>query len=390
MELRSIEKAEVSGKRIIVRCGFDVPFDESGNIVDDIRIRECVPTISYLIEKKAKIILCSHNGRPKGKRVEKLSMDKIAVRLQELLPCPVKKLDDCIGEEVEQAVGTMKKGDVLVLENLRFHAEEKENDPSFAKHLASLADIYVNEAFANSHRDHASMTGVPRHLPAYAGFRLIKEINILSGVMENPDRPLVAIIGGAKISDKLGVINQFMKLADHVLIGGALANTILRAKGVSVGKSIVDEAMVAPAKKLALTDPRFHVPVDVIVANEMKANVPTKTLAVGNVSDNEYILDIGPDTLRLFTMIIEKAKTVIWGGPMGYFELSPFASGTMGIAKAVAKSGAKSIIGGGDTLEAIDRSGFADKMSFISTGGGAMLEFIENKTLPALQPLLIK
>ncbi|MBU0597394.1 phosphoglycerate kinase [Patescibacteria group bacterium] len=390
MKLRSVKEAEVNNKRVFVRCGFDVPFDKAGHITDDKRVRECVMTLKYLLEQKAKLILCGHNGRPKGKVVPRLSMDNVDKCLASLLNRPVKKLNNCVGPEVEKAVNNMEPGDIVLLENLRFNPGEVENNPGFVGQLASLADIYVNEAFANSHRDHASMTGVPKLLPAFAGFRLALEVVTISNVMENPNRPLAAIIGGAKISDKLNVIKTFLNFADHVLIGGALANTILKAKGLSVGRSLVEDKMVEIAKGLALTDNRFHVPVDVVTADSMTEQAETRYKAVGKVSDDEYILDIGPDTIKLFGMIINNAKTIIWGGPMGYFELKSFSQGTISIARLVAQSNAKSIAGGGDTIEAINQSGYKHGISFLSTGGGAMLEFIEKKTLPAIEPLIKK
>ncbi|MFA6098599.1 MAG: phosphoglycerate kinase [Patescibacteria group bacterium] len=389
MKLRSIKGTDFLNKRTLVRCGFDVPFDEQGNIVEDERIIECLETLKYILGKGGKLILCGHNGRPKGKVIPKLSMNKVGESLEKHLGKKVVKLNDCVGPMVENAIAKMKSGEVILLENLRFHAEEETDDESFAKQLASLAEIYVNEAFANCHRRHASMTGVPKFLPAYAGFRLQEEVRVLSGALDNPRRPLIAIIGGAKISDKLNVINQFMHLADHVLIGGALANTILKAKGVSVGKSLVEEGMEENVKKLDLTSNQIHLPVDVVTANKIDATAITSIRAVGSVTDNEYILDIGPDTIKLFGLIIKQAKTIVWGGPMGYFELKNFAQGTSQVAKEVADSGAESIVGGGDTIEAIKLAGFKKKMSFVSTGGGAMLEFIEKGTLPALEPLII-
>lgn len=388
MELKSVKEAKVAGKRVLVRCGFDPPLDEAGDITDDQRLKECLPTIEYLVEQQAKLILCSHNGRPKGRLVQKLSMDKVGRRLQQLLGRPVQKLNDCVGPVVEQAVNQMKSGDIILLENLRFHKEEGENEPQFAKQLAGLAEAYVNEAFANAHRDHASMTGVPRHLPAYAGFRLEKEVEVLSELMGQPVHPLVAVIGGAKISDKIKVIKKFLETADHVLIGGALANTILKAKGISIGKSVVEEEMMLVAKELPLTDTRLHLPVDVVVAREMSGGVPTEKKAVGSVADDEYILDIGPDTVKLFEMVIGQARTVVWGGPMGYFEIEAFAQGSFSIAKAICRSGAKSIAGGGDTLKVLDQAHCRREISFVSTGGGAMLEFLEGRMLPGIQPLL--
>ncbi len=388
MKMNSVQEVNVFEKKVLLRAGFDVTMDEQGGIINDQRIKECLPTLEYLLQQKAKVIICSHNGRPKGRKVEKLSMASTAKRLSELLKRPVKKLDDCVGEEVTRAVLSMSAGDVILLENLRFHAEEERNDDTFAKALANLADIYVNEAFANCHREHASMVGVTKYLPAYAGFRLQKEIETLSEVLQHPARPLVAIIGGAKISDKIKVIKKMTEIADHVLIGGALANTILKAKGMAIGKSLVEDKMMDMARELSLTSTHLHVPVDVVTALTISESAATSTRAVGSVADDEYILDIGPDTLKLFDMIIRQAKMVVWGGPMGYFEIKSFAEGTRHIARTICQSGAISVVGGGDTIDALNQTGCQDKISFVSTGGGAMLEFLEGKLLPGIKPLI--
>lgn len=386
--VRSIKEADVHGKRVLVRCGFDVPMDDQGQISNDDRIKECLPTLEYLLQQQAKLIICSHNGRPKGQVVKKLSMDSTADRLGTLLKHPVTKVNDCIGQPVEQAVAEMKAGEIVLLENLRFHKEEENNDPAFARQLAGLGEWYVNEAFANCHREHASMVGVTHYIPAYAGFRLQKEIETLSGVLQQPARPLVAVIGGAKISDKIKVIRKFLEIADHVLIGGALANTILKAKGMAIGKSLVENEMMGVAKELPLTSTQLHVPVDVVTAPVISKGVPTQIKAVGGVTDNEYILDIGPDTVKLYSMIIQRARMIVWGGPMGYFEIKAFAEGTTKIAESICASGATSIVGGGDTVDALDQAGCKDKVSFISTGGGAMLEFLEGNMLPGIKPLI--
>ncbi|XOU94714.1 MAG: phosphoglycerate kinase [Candidatus Kerfeldbacteria bacterium] len=388
MDLKIIQGVEVENKKVLIRCGFDVPFDDDGEIVNDERIKECIPSIKYLVEKKAKVIICAHNGRPNGKIIPKLSMEKVGMRLEKLLGLPINRTSDCVGLDVLEVVNELKSGEILLLENLRFHIEEKDNDEGFAKELADLADIYVNDAFANSHREHASMTGVTKFLPSYAGFRLQKEIEVLSEVLDNPARPLVAVIGGVKISDKIKVIKKFLKIADHVLIGGALANTILKAKGISIGKSIVEDEMIDYAKELLLTDTNFHLPVDVVVASMIDKDAETEIKAAGNVDEHEYILDIGPDTIKLYEDILESAKTIVWGGPMGYFELKPFSEGTIKVAKAVSNSKAMSVVGGGDTMEALDMAGSRTKIDFISTGGGAMLKFLESSTLPALKILL--
>ena len=390
MLLRKINEAVVNNKRVLVRCGFDIPFDEKGGIADDVRIVECLETIRFLLKKHSKIIICSHNGRPEGKIIPKLSMDKVAVRLKKLLNHPVIKLQDCIGPEVERRVKTMNAGEIILLENLRFHPEEEKNNKKFATQLARLGDIYINEAFANLHRRHASMVAVAELLPAFTGFRLQKEIEVLTEILKNPTRPLVAIIGGAKISDKIRVIRRFLDIADHVLLGGALANTILKVQGISIGKSFVENEMMSLARSLPLISTKLHVPVDVVTAREATKNAKTENRAVGGVANDEYIYDIGPDTIKLFSMIIKNAGTIVWGGPMGYFELKPFAKGTIKLAKIIASSRAFSLVGGGDTVDAVDMAGCREKISFISTGGGAMLEFIEGKKLPALQALIRK
>lgn len=390
MDLRSIKEADLQSKRVLVRCGFDMPMDDEGNITDDKRIRVCLPTIKYLIGQNAKIILCAHAGRPKGKVVPKLKMDKIGKKVGELLGKKVTKLDDCVGREVEAAVKKMQSGDMVILENLRFHDEEKKGDPEFVKALASLAEIYVNEAFSVSHRGDASMLGVTQHLPSFAGFRLQEEVATLSGIIDKPKKPLVIIIGGAKISDKIKVIKKFLEIADHVILGGALANNLLKAKGLAIGKSIFEEDMMDAAKELALVDTHLHVPVDVVTATEIAVGVQTRIKAAGNVEDDEYILDIGPDTIKLYGMIIKNAKTIVWGGPMGYFEIKEFAKGTADIAKMVCDADATSIAGGGDTISALKMAHCEDSISFISTGGGAMLKLLEGEPLKALQPLIKK
>ncbi len=388
MLLRSIKEADVSGKRVLVRCELNVPLDDKGNVSDDERIKTCLPTIQYLVKQGARVIICAHLGRPKGEIVPKLKMDVVAEQLSTRLGKEVTKLNDCIGKDVQEKVKAMTDGDVVLLENLRFHDEEKKGDSAFAKELASLAELYVNEAFGVSHREDASMLGVTEFLPSYAGFRLEKEIEVLSAVIEKPEKPLVAIIGGAKISDKIKVIKKFLETADHVILGGALANNILKAKGIAIGKSIFEEEMMDVANELALVDTRLHIPVDVVTAKEIAAGVPTKTKAAGNVEDDEYILDIGPDTVKLYASIIAKAKIVVWGGPMGFFEIEEFAKGTNDLAREICKSDSQSIIGGGDTLKAIKNSGCIEDVSFTSTGGGAMLKMLEGDVLPAIKPLI--
>ncbi|MFA5135384.1 MAG: phosphoglycerate kinase [Patescibacteria group bacterium] len=388
MKLKTVKEMALTGKRTLVRCEFNVPLDDSGAITDDKRITVCMPTIQYLVNQGAKVILCAHLGRPKGKVIAGLKLDPVGVRISELLGKPVRKLDDCIGKDVRSAVEKMKNGDVVLLENLRFHEEEKKGDRAFAKELASVADVYVNEAFGASHRADASMLGVTEFLPSAAGFRLQEEFDTLTHVIADPVRPFVAIVGGAKISDKIKVIKKFLEVADHVLIGGALANNLLKAKGLAIGKSIFEAEMMDVAKELALVDTHFHIPVDVVTAKEIASGVQTVTKAAGSVQDDEYILDIGPDTIDMYGKIIAKANTIVWGGPMGYFEIEEFARGTREIARRVCASAGTSIVGGGDSLDALQRSGCAGQVSFASTGGGAMLKLLEGELLPALKPLI--
>ena len=390
MRLITLKNAPVFGKKVLLRAGFDVPFDKNGHISDDERIRESLPSIKYLIKKKAKLVIISHNGRPEGKYVKKLAMNEVAERLSQLLKQKVYKLNDCVGKEVERFVNQMKPGQVVLLENLRFHKEEEKNDIYFAKELARLADLYVNDAFSNSHRPHASMVGISQYLPSYAGFLVEKEVKALSEILLKPKHPFVAIVGGAKISDKLKTIINLFHKTDAMLIGGAIANTILKAHGLQVGKSLIESEMVAKVKKLNLTDVRLKIPVDVVVSDRISPASKAWLRPAGKVKKEEIILDIGEDTIKLFKAIIVKARQIIWAGPMGYFESKKFAQGSIEIAKALAKSKAKTIVGGGDTLHVLDILHLKNKFSFVSTGGGAMLKFLEGASLPALKPLMKK
>lgn len=393
MKLRTLGSQDVRGKRVILRVTFDVHFNlQHGKRVveDDARIKDAVPMIRELSTRGAKVILLSWLQRPKGKRVPEMDMTPVGERLEELLGTPVTKLDDCVGDDVRQQISRVPDGSVVLLENVRFHPGEKDEktyDEVFAKELAANGDLFVNDAFGQSHRDVASISGIPKFLPSFAGQSLEREVRELSALLENPARPFVAVIGGAKISSKLGVIKQLLDKADALLLGGALANTILRAKNVQVGKSLIEEHMVEVAKELPLTDPRLHIPVDVITAKEPTSEASTRLTAVGRVEDDERILDIGPDTVRLFTSVLATAKTVMWNGPMGYFELDTFAKATDAIATFLATSTAKTVVGGGETIASLHRVGAAEKMSFTSMGGGAMLEFIEKGTLPGIEPL---
>lgn len=387
MNKMTIRDVAWAGKRALVRCDFNVPLDESRRITDDMRIRAAVPTIQYLLEHGAAVILCSHLGRPKGV-TESLRLDPVAQRLEELLGRPVKKLDDCVGPEVEAAVKAMKPGDVVLLENLRFHPEEEKNDPAFAQQLAALADVYVNDAFGTAHRAHASTAGVAAYLPAVAGFLLEKELTFLGQALENPTRPFVAVLGGAKISDKIGVIKNLLTKADALLIGGGMANTFLKAKGYEMGDSLVEEGSISLAKELmAAGEGKIYLPVDVVVADAFSAEAHKRVVPADGVTPGWRVLDIGPQTVALYAEKVKAAGTVVWNGPMGVFELPPFAEGTFALARAMAESKGVTIIGGGDSAAAVEQSGVADRMTHISTGGGASLEFLEGIELPGIAAL---
>ncbi len=388
MNKKTVRDIDVAGKRVLVRADFNVPLDEAGEITDDRRVEAALPTIRYLREQGARVILCSHLGRPKGKVVEGLRLAPVAKRLSELLAVKVVKTDDCIGNDVEQAVKAMKPGDVVLLENLRFHAEEEKNAPDFARQLAALADVYVNDAFGTAHRAHASTEGVTHYLPAVAGFLLEKEINFLGKALADPEHPFVAILGGAKVSDKIGVIENLLPKVDHLIVGGGMANTFFVAQGHEVGKSLLEEDKVDLAKGLlARAGDKLSLPVDVVVADEFSAGAWHKTVPVDEVPADWRILDIGPESVEQFAKILKDARTVVWNGPMGVFEFPAFATGTVAIAKALAGTAATTIIGGGDSAAAVEQAGLADQMTHISTGGGASLEFLEGKVLPGVAAL---
>jgi phosphoglycerate kinase len=387
---KSVKDIDVKGKRVLVRVDFNVPIKE-GKIKDDTRIRAALPTIQYLIEQGAALILCSHLGRPKDQPEPEFSMKPVAEYLGKLLGKPVAFAEDCIGPAAETAAAALKPGDVLVLENTRFHKGESKNDPEMAKQLAALADVYVNDAFGSAHRAHASTEGVAKFLPAVAGFLLEKEIQYLDQAVENPKRPFVAILGGAKVSDKIGVIKNLLTKADTVLIGGGMANTFFKAQGYPVADSLVeDEALDTARELVALGGGKLRLPVDVVIADKFEDGAASQVIDVGPVPDGWRILDVGPQTVANFSKVIAEAGTVVWNGPMGVFEMPNFAKGTFAIAKAVADSQAISIIGGGDSAAAIAQSGLADKISHISTGGGASLEMLEGIQLPGLAALLDK
>ncbi|WP_040197001.1 phosphoglycerate kinase [Candidatus Soleaferrea massiliensis] len=384
---KTVEDIDVNGKRVFVRCDFNVPIAD-GVIQDDKRIRESLKTIKYLIDHGAKVILSSHMGRPKGEFNMQYSLAPVAVRLSELLGQEVKMAKDVIGPDAKALAASLKDGEVMLIENVRFHKEETKNDPAFAKELASMADIFVNDAFGSSHRAHASTTGIADYLPAVCGYLIEKEIAMIGGALENPKRPFVAILGGAKVSDKIGVISNLLDKVDVLIIGGGMAYTFVKADNHPIGKSICEEDKVELAKELELKAKekgvKLLLPVDHRVGDEYKPDCNMKIVDLGHMPDDYMGLDIGPETEQLFADAIKGAGTVVWNGPMGVSEWENFASGTRTVATAVAESGAISIIGGGDSAAAIEKLGFADKMTHISTGGGASLEFLEGKELPGI------
>jgi phosphoglycerate kinase len=387
MTIKTIKDIDVAGKRVLVRADFNVPLAD-GEVADDSRIRATLPTIEYLLDQNARVILCSHLGRPKGRVDEELRLDPVADRLAELLDRRVAKIDDCIGEQVAKAVEDMEPGDLLLLENTRFHPEEKENHPDFAANLANGADLYVNDAFAAAHRAHASTEGVAHHLPAVAGLLLEREIEALQQVREHPEPPFVVIMGGAKISDKINVLDHFRTKADFLLIGGGMANTFLKAKGVAVGESLVEEESLDEAKRiLDEAGDKLILPVDVVVAESQDEDAERKSVSVDDVPQGWQILDIGPETVDLFKEKLQDASTVLWNGPLGLFEKKPFAEGTYAIAKTLATLDAKTFTGGGETIAAVAESGVTDKITHVSTGGGAFLNFMEGKELPGIAAL---
>ena len=378
---------DVKGKKVLVRVDFNVPISD-GNVSDDTRIQAALPTIKYLLEQNAAVILCSHLGRPKGEVKPEFSLKPVAEYLGKLIDAPVAFAEDCIGEKAESAAAALEPGQVLVLENTRFHAGEKKNDPEFAKQLAGLAELFINDAFGSAHRAHASTTGVADYLSAAAGFLLEKEIKYLGNTIADPERPFVAILGGAKVSDKIGVIENLLEKADRILIGGGMANTFFKAQGYEMADSLVEDDALDTAKVLLdKAGGKLVLPVDVVIADAFAADAAAKTMDAGDVPAGWRILDIGPRTIKAFDEIIAKAGTVVWNGPMGVFELEKFAKGTFEVAKSIANSGAIGIVGGGDSASAIKKSGLDDKITHISTGGGASLEMLEGKVLPGLAAL---
>ncbi len=394
MAKKTVRDIDAAGKRVLVRVDFNVPLDKNGRVSDDTRIVEALPTINYLVEQSAKVILISHLGRPKGKIDEKYKMDPVAKKLSELLGRAVAKVDECVGAAPREAVERMRGGDVILLENVRFHQEEEKNDEKFARQLADLADIYVNDAFGTAHRAHASTAGVSEFLPAVAGFLMEKELDILGRLLIHPEKPFVAIIGGAKVSDKIAVISNLLDKVDTMIIGGGMSNTFLRAQGYDVGKSLLETGKIDLAKGL-IAEARAKgikllLPVDVVVAPGAALDAEQKTVPVGQIPPDWMALDIGQETVAMFTEAMKSASTIVWNGPMGVFEMAPFAKGTDAIALAMAESKATTIVGGGDSASAVKKAGLADRITHISTGGGASLEFLEGKVLPGVAVLLDK
>jgi 3-phosphoglycerate kinase len=387
---KTIRDVDVKGKRVLVRVDFNVPM-ESGQITDDRRIREALPTIRYLLDHGATVILASHLGRPKGRVDEAFRLTPVAQRLSALLDRPVPLLPDCVGPQVEATVARLRPGHAVLLENLRFHPEEEANDPEFARALARLADLYVNDAFGTAHRAHASTAGVAAYLPAVAGFLMEKELKHLGEALDAPRRPFVAILGGKKVSDKIAVIQHLLTKANALLIGGGMAYTFLKAQGFEIGSSLCETDRLDLAKELIADAARrsvgFHLPVDVVAATAVSADAERKVVAATAIPAGWSGLDIGPKTAARFTEIIKGAGTVLWNGPMGVFEIAPFAGGTRAVAEAMAASGAVTVVGGGDTAAAVEEFGLADRMTHLSTGGGASLEFLEGRALPGIAVL---
>jgi phosphoglycerate kinase len=390
MNKKSVRDIELNGKRAFVRVDFNVPL-EDGKITDDKRIRATLPTINYLIEKGAKVILASHMGRPKGEIVESMRLTPAAERLSELLGKPVVKADDSVGEAVKAQIAAMNDGDVLLLENVRFHAGEEKNDPELAKQFAELADVFVNDAFGAAHRAHASTEGIAHLLPAVSGLLMEKELDVLGKALSNPERPFTAIIGGSKVKDKIDVIDNLLNIADNVIIGGGLSYTFMKAQGYEVGQSLLDESkldvalgFIEKAKKLGKN---FYLPVDIVISDDFSADANTKIVEVGDIPADWEGIDIGPKTREIYADVVKNSKLVVWNGPMGVFEIEPFSHGTRAVAEACATTSAYTVIGGGDSAAAAEKFKLADKMDHISTGGGASLEFMEGKQLPGVVAL---
>lgn len=394
---KTLEDVAVAGKKVFVRADFNVPLDEHQHITNDKRIRATLPTIRYLLKQGAAVILASHVGRPKGKVKPELSTKPIAERLTVLLGQPVAFVDECVGEKAKQAVAKLKSGDVLLLENLRFHAEEEKNDTNFAKQLADLADLVVDDAFGCAHRAHASNVGITAYKEKVAGYLIEKELQFIGNALENPETPFVAVLGGAKVSDKIAVISNMIEKVNKIIIGGGMANTFLAAQGKKIGKSLSEPDKYDLARELLAKAQAKHVdmilPVDVVIADEFKATANKKVVSVDEIPDDWQVLDAGPESCKLYAAAMQNAKTIVWNGPLGVFEFDAFAKGTEAMAKAVAEAtdkGATSIVGGGDSIAALKKTGLSDKISHISTGGGATLEYLEGKILPGLAAIANK
>ncbi len=387
----TIEDLPIAGKRVFIRADFNVPLDDNMVITDDSRIRSTLPTINYAIDEGAKVIIASHLGRPKGKAEPRFSLAPVVKRLHRLLNKEVLFAPDCVGPQAENLVSRMKEGDVLLLENLRFHPEEEKNDEAFSRSLAKLADYYVNDAFGAAHRAHASTVGIAKLLPAAAGFLMKKEIEYLKGAVENPVRPFVAILGGAKVSGKIGVLENLADKVDKVIVGGGMAYTFIKAMGYEIGDSLVEPEMMDLAKnimdKLRKSNVKFYLPVDSVIAQSLEQGAETKIVTTQEIPKGWRALDIGPASVRLFSEALQNAKTIIWNGPMGVFEIDAFSRGTFAVARVVADAYALTIVGGGDTDYAVHRAGVSDAITFISTGGGASLQLLEGKDLPGISAL---
>jgi phosphoglycerate kinase len=391
---KTVRDIDVDGKKVLVRVDFNVPLDAEQHITDDIRIVAALPTIEYLLDHRAAVILMSHLGRPDGKAVDKLRLAPVAQRLADLLHRPVETTTDCIGPEAINKASALKPGQVLLLENLRFHKEEEKNNPEFARHLANLGEIYVNDAFGSAHRAHASTEGVAHYLPGIAGFLMEKEINFLGAALENPKRPFVAIVGGAKVSDKIAVLERLISIADTILIGGGMANTFLKAQGYEIGDSLHEEAKLDVARDLIAKAEQQHkifiLPTDVVIADRFAADAEHKVVAATAVPQGWRILDLGPATIQRFREAVADAQTIVWNGTLGVAEMPAFAVGTNTVIDILierTQQGATTIIGGGDSAAAVEKAGAADKMTHVSTGGGASLEFLEGRTLPGVAAL---
>lgn len=389
-EKKSVKDIDVKGKRVFVRVDFNVPM-EDGKVTDDTRIRAALPTIQYLVDEGAKVILSSHLGRPKGEVKEELRLTAAGERLAELLGKPVKKLDESVGENVKAVVAAMEDGDIVLLENVRFHAGEEKNDPALAKQFAELADVYVNDAFGAAHRAHATTAGIAEFLPAVSGFLMQKELDVLGKALADPERPFTAIIGGAKVKDKIDVINHLLEKVDNLIIGGGLSYTFTKAQGHEVGTSLLEEDKIDLAKsfikKAEDKGVNFYMPVDAVVADEFSKDANTKAVDIDKIPADYMGLDIGPKTAEIYADVIKNSKLIIWNGPMGVFEMDAFANGTKAVANAMAETEGYTVIGGGDSAAAVEKFGVAEKMSHVSTGGGASLEFMEGKELPGVVAL---